>query len=349
MVPAFALFGFISTVSYSSYLYVLHIPSIVESIGLCGLLELFVIHVTDTSDRLRQGFFFQQLEHRSRFKQTKVDDKGSLHWFRVLSFRVYQYPIVTTLTVIIEILAAAFLCEDGKPAKAVKVIVSILTVLTTMSAVLAIVVFYRRLKPQIKPHHGVSRLVAIKALIHVVIFQNFLISIIDQAGALTPTPTMSYGDLLVGIPSSMTCIEMLIFSVLFSWSFRVAPYKGLRPHSCPSEEHLFQGQQYSVPLKTADVKASPLQALIAVVNLADFFRSIRAGFKTIFGKRQDTVNAYSGELGAWPDHGRAPLPHPVHEESGPKYDQRAGRELHVTPPAYDGRNVSPGRVMQTRV
>ena len=42
---------------------------------------------------------------------------------------------------------------------------------------------------------------------------------------ITPTTKFSYVDLTVGLPSLITCAEMLLFAVVFHFVYGVSPYQ----------------------------------------------------------------------------------------------------------------------------
>lgn len=48
--------------------------------------------------------------------------------------------------------------------------------------------------------------------------------ILDIANALKPTPTLTYADLHMGIPSMLSCIEMVPICLLMAWAYPLSPY-----------------------------------------------------------------------------------------------------------------------------
>ena len=51
----------------------------------------------------------------------------------------------------------------------------------------------------------------------------FLILRAEQA--LEPSATMSYADVVIGLPTMITCVQMVPFSLLFLYAYKTEPYQ----------------------------------------------------------------------------------------------------------------------------
>jgi hypothetical protein len=90
-----------------------------------------------------------------------------------------------------------------------------------------VIQFYYQLRVDLAPHRPFLKVCAIKLVIFLSFWQNFMISILTSAtfNVVKPTAKIAYPDLKVGIPSLLICIEMALFAVLHLFAFPWAPYR----------------------------------------------------------------------------------------------------------------------------
>lgn len=76
--------------------------------------------------------------------------------------------------------------------------------------------------PNLKPIH---KLVAIKLVVGLGFIQSLLFWILQSVHVLKETDTLTYADLHYGIPSLLSCLEMVPISFIVFWAYPVGPYK----------------------------------------------------------------------------------------------------------------------------
>lgn len=102
-----------------------------------------------------------------------------------------------------------------------------LTIIHTVSVAIAflrLLQFYKRLRAELRDHHVVPKLVAIKGVVFLSTLQGLVFSILSSTGAVEPGPTLSYDDVYFGIPSILICGEMVLFSLYNFHAYSVKPY-----------------------------------------------------------------------------------------------------------------------------
>lgn len=76
---------------------------------------------------------------------------------------------------------------------------------------------YKEQRPMIK-------LLAFKLVVTLALLQQITFRILEGADALNSTDTLTYADLNVGIPSMLSCIEMVPISLVVVHAYPVTPY-----------------------------------------------------------------------------------------------------------------------------
>ena len=246
MPPAFAICGVLAVTYYPAAPYLIKLPTVWEAIGVASLFELFVLYLVPEDSESKRRAYFDALERIGRFDKQKVHDFGSYRWYKVCSDHiaaarlliycqvirlcVYQFVPFSVLVVIITEAAAPFQCPNGKPAKATKAITSAISIISTLVAVLAIIRFYIRLRPELRKFGAVSKLFGLKSIVGITTLQLFVITIIENQPSLEyGTSTISGGDIASGIPNWLTCLEMMVFTTLYFFAFTSKPVSPSNP------------------------------------------------------------------------------------------------------------------------
>ena len=139
----------------------------------------------------------------------------------------------------------------------------------TLVAVLAIIRFYGRMKPELQHHHALLKMVCFKGLVILTIIPTTLFTSLANYKVFFPTTHISFLDFEVGIPDLIACFLMFVFSISFWWGFSSAPYRQAASNGAK--------------------KATLGRAIMDVVNISDILAGIIFMFKAMnpgsFGKR----------------------------------------------------------------
>ena len=135
-------------------------------------------------------------------------------------------------------------------------------------AIVGTVRLYRRMRPTLKPHKALSKLVCFKLLVAIILLQNLALLALIKVNHYIPTSRASYYDLTRGIPAVLISLEMPLFSFLFLWAFSASSYR----HALAS-----------APLHGPGLaqRRGCGAALVDVLNILDIVRGVGLAGKTL--------------------------------------------------------------------
>ncbi|CAK4031505.1 Hypothetical predicted protein [Lecanosticta acicola] len=214
----FALVCFFEILSYDIAPYIDPLGDLYEAFGLCALFLLYIQFCVPG------GTFDEQT-----FDAVKASDEGtkaSFDWPRITWIFVFQYPIVEVLSIVIleATEAAGTYCVRSLNPKYGHLWEMIISSIGVGAAVLAILRFYGRMKNRMKVRRGLSKLVCFKLIVGIRFLQSTIFSILLGHDIVKPSSTFSYDDLLYGLPSLLTCCEMVFLSLGFWYAYSSTEY-----------------------------------------------------------------------------------------------------------------------------
>lgn len=153
----------------------------------------------------------------------------------------------------------------------------------------------------------------------------------------SPSKTATYNDINFGIPSFMTCIESVIFSLIFHWSFSSSEYQ--------------EGSRLDRFGTGPAARTKSIKAIGDALNLSDIVSGTIVAFQLLFTRVQSRYGAK-----APPQRTRTlrmedqvhlePL---SHQSGSPAYAEMAHAAGMTVPPApMAARDPSPGGPMKAR-
>jgi hypothetical protein len=229
-----------------------------------AMFYLFCTYITPNEDT-REAFFVK-LERQGR-RGTMKHDRGSLRWFYAIWFCVFQVLPARVSTLIATEYFEATACPLSTKLTDSRLAISAVQAVSITMALGAILLFYRRLKADIGKHYCIRKLAVFKGVVGVTTLQTLIFSILQVEKVLTPSETVSYLDITLGVPAMMICCEMLIFSWLFLWPFWPSPYLPSHPMA---KENGYTG------------KHGFWRALLEVVNVWDIISGVFFRYKLLW-------------------------------------------------------------------
>jgi len=125
------------------------------------------------------------------------------------------------LLTLIQFILNGIWCTGSKHLKTATTVINVLNGIQTTICVLAILRFYKLVKPQLSSHKVVFKLFVFKVPIGLQLLQRAIFSGLNNHNTLKPTDTISQADWFYGIPGFITLCEMFIavwfFIPAFSW------------------------------------------------------------------------------------------------------------------------------------
>ncbi|KAF2475427.1 uncharacterized protein BDR25DRAFT_331855 [Lindgomyces ingoldianus] len=173
-------------------------------------------------------------------------------WYAVLQF--IPVSIIIWLATVIS-LAAGTYCSTSNSPHFVHIWTQVIKMIGTTIAIVAILRFYKRMKPSLAPHKVFTKLFAFKGIIGLNVVQSFIFGILVSSNVINPSKYFTYDDLTVGLPSLLLACEMPIFAVLLIFAYSASPYKGQKITS----------------------NKGPIRALVDAFNLLDILSAFVRG------------------------------------------------------------------------
>ena len=281
---AYSIFNLLALVFTMDYQFIEPIAAIYEALTVAALFFLVLEWVCpDGTDREQ---YFDRLELRSR--RGRPLPGGSLQWFQRTWSTVLQYPLSKTLFVIVQIVTQYFqdYCEGSWSPKHAHLYLFIVDILLIGGALGATIRFFRRLVNECGSHHKPRAKVI--SFIGIVAFQfiqnvsqwrttqtlypSFLTDLqiifhLLNSKVFNPSPKTTYNDINFGIASFMTCMEAVLFALIFTWSFSSSEYK--------------DGRQFDRTGGLAQ-RTSTLKAILSALNMSDIVAGSVLAFQLIF-------------------------------------------------------------------
>lgn len=125
--------------------------------------------------------------------------------------------------------------------------------------------------PNLKPIH---KLVAIKLVVGLAFLQQILFWILQSVKALKPTDKLTYGDLHIGIPSLLSCVEMVPISLVIMWAYPVGPYH-LKSSNARRAE---RGEEHEYTPTSYQGGPLGIHAFLSLLNPSDVIKAIFVAF-----------------------------------------------------------------------
>lgn len=147
-----------------------------------------------------------------------------------------------------------------------------------------VIQFYVQLKTELSSHKPFLKVLAIKGVIFLSFWQTMAISVgTGEFDIISPTATLAYPDIAVGIPSLLLCVEMLLFSIMHIWAYPWRPYRQDAP---PIFYPLPNKETNAPPLENVHIPPAGgsigLKALWDALNLWDVIKAFGRGMRWLF-------------------------------------------------------------------
>ncbi|KAI8942171.1 hypothetical protein NX059_000259 [Plenodomus lindquistii] len=249
--------------------------------------------------------------------------RSGLTWFNIVYIGVFQYCLVRPLFTIIAVIAESRgrYCKSSKHPKFASVWVFSVNVISALISMYCLVQFYIQLKSDLARHRPFLKVLSIKLVIFLCLWQNYLIELLTaDNGPWKPTRYIAGPDLRIGLPCIFTCVEMAIFAGLHWMAFSWKPY-GL------SQQHRDVRTIYT---------NGPNQALLQAIYPWDYAKAAARGLRWLFHGvrfRKDDPSYWGQSIAQYEDESKsAPLVRSLSESHaepggyGPKTRNGEGRK-----------------------
>ncbi|KAK5701279.1 hypothetical protein LTR17_022736 [Elasticomyces elasticus] len=221
----YAIFAFLGVCFPMDYQYIEPIAGIYEAFCVAALLLLGIEYVCpDGTDR---EAYFSKLPGRD--KKGEFIEGGSLVWFQRTWAMVLQYPLSKTVLVVIQIVTQIehVYCENSFSPKYAHLYLTLVDYFFVGGALGAAIKFYQRMGRKEKAisidRGSKAKIWSFLGVLVFQILQDIIFGLLNGK-LFEPSAKLTYNDINFGIPAFLTCVESVIFSLLFHWSYSSKEY-----------------------------------------------------------------------------------------------------------------------------
>ncbi|EMC99053.1 hypothetical protein BAUCODRAFT_146038 [Baudoinia panamericana UAMH 10762] len=331
---AYAIFHFLALCFYQDYFYIAPISEVYEGFAVAALFLLMLEYACpDGTDR---EAYFNKLPNQDKKGNTLPG--GSLQWFQRTWSSVLQYPLSKFLLIVVQIITQYFgvYCENSFSPKHAHLWLALLDFLFVGGALGATINFCRRLAKEkaVDPIHGGRW--KVYSFLGIILFQilqgsrgpmltltfNRIVFGILNGKLFSPSPKATYNDINFGIPAFLTCVEAVIFSLIFQWTFR-------------SREYAQRSDRYG---QGPAQRTRTWKAILDALNLSDIIAGTVVAFQLLFIRVSSRYGARSGPRREKAVDGGASMEPLSHRTKVRGYSNVSDFDDQLTPPEETGFN-----------
>ncbi|KAL1874183.1 hypothetical protein Plec18167_006120 [Paecilomyces lecythidis] len=168
----------------------------------------------------------------------------------------------------------------------------VITSLSTSVAVNAILQFYMNMKGYMTEHRPLFKLLAFKLIVGLVLLEKIIFLILTGTKVLKPSASMTYIDVMMGLPTMVICVQMVPLSVLVLFAYSTKPYE------VSNSARTFRPQEYQAVESDCDERTLMsgfqkryqggrwgLRAWLVYLNPLELFRDVKSAYDLIHSAR----------------------------------------------------------------
>ncbi|KAJ5987764.1 hypothetical protein N7481_002974 [Penicillium waksmanii] len=303
--PLYTVYSLLSICFPNAYVYLVGWTKVFQGIALYWFLMLLCDFVTP-NDRHRAEFF-ASLRIPKRYSTTKTTD--GLSWLKVGDssdflraqytwFFVLQYPIVSFILAIAQSITQALgiYCLEGNKANFAHLWAStpgitIIGIISLGMAMINILRFHGNLKSHMQEQKPMMKLLAFKLVVGLefleqrvkpLTIKQIVFMVLDATGTLKPSDTLSYADIIIGLPTLIICLQVVPFAFLFYHAYSIKSYTKMNvKRSGDSQQYLavVNGETGRPRVKRYQGGPLGIYAWLALFNPGELFRDIKSTYK----------------------------------------------------------------------
>ncbi|PPJ59889.1 hypothetical protein CBER1_04923 [Cercospora berteroae] len=134
-----------------------------------------------------------------------------------ISTCVLQFCVIKFLGAIPKIITEAFdvYCKHSMRFKHARSSIFVFEIISLVTAMWTLLNFYKQTELELSAHGPLLKFMAIKLVVFLFYVQSFLFSHLTKYDrAMSPTDSISYPSVAVGIPNTVLCFEMALVSIM---------------------------------------------------------------------------------------------------------------------------------------
>ncbi|CRG91698.1 hypothetical protein PISL3812_08749 [Talaromyces islandicus] len=130
-------------------------------------------------------------------------------------------------------------------------------------------------------HKPMMKLLAFKMVVGLEFLEQIIFMILNATGALKVSDTMTYADIIIGLPTLIICLQVVPFAFFFHFAYSLKPYTTLNvKRVSDSQQYLTEIDSETGSPHVKRYQGGPLgiHAWLALFNPVEFFRDIKSTF-----------------------------------------------------------------------
>ena len=230
--PAYSIYSFLTVLVASAQTSLEPWQDLVEAFAL-GNFFLLLLELISPHEDQRSLFFagmdlptpkdtllpFGNKKKKNSAKPKKPVDP--LVWYRIKWIGIFQYVlssifvgIVTDITV-----ATGSYCSLSYNPKFAHFWMGIIAYISQTICLTAVILFFMACRKGLATHRPLAKIVAFKVVIFFIWASGIIFTILQMAGVMKPTATLTYADVKVGIPTLAELLFMVPVSIFFHYAY----------------------------------------------------------------------------------------------------------------------------------
>lgn len=120
--------------------------------------------------------------------------------------------------------------------------------------------------------------------------------VLDSTGTLKPSPTMSYADTIIGLPTLIICLQVVPFAFLFYYAYSIEPYTTLNVECTTNPQNLVVVDNETGSPSVKRYHGGPLgiYAWLALLNPGELVRDIKTTFNMFRDSNKEKMETGMG-------------------------------------------------------
>ncbi|KAJ5114254.1 hypothetical protein NUU61_000013, partial [Penicillium alfredii] len=286
--PLYTIYSLLSVCFPNAYVYMFGWTKVFQGVALYWFLMLLCDFVVpDDQHRIE---FFASLRIQKGYSRTKITD--GLSWLKYTWFFVLQYPIVTFILAIAQSITQALgiYCLEGRDARFGHLWITVIGIISLGMAMTNILRFHSNFRSYMQEQKPMMKLLAFKLIVGLEFLEQIIFMVLDSTGTLKPSGTLSYADIIIGLPTLIICLQVVPFAFVFYHAYSIKPYTILNvKRDSNSQQYLAVADSETGGPRVKRYQGGPLGAYawLALFNPLEFFRSIKSTFNMFHGSRME--------------------------------------------------------------
>ena len=256
---------------------------------------LLLLQFIGESNTEQRAILMEKEKHKIPFPFCFIRYRPSKPYFlHALKWSVLQYSFLRPAISIAGIITDYYgvLCPSGYSIYYAEVYLDAIDFVSISIALYGLIVFGALCRKQMTGQQPLAKFLSIKGIVMLTFYQGFVFDVLQDYGVIKATDYWTATNVSDGLQALCTCVEMVIFSVIFIWAFPWKQYKALRPVSGGRHTSFWRATFNS--LNYADFV---LEAWAGLVFLCNFIRR-KPGTRASQTTGMNIEAAFSGE-GDW--------------------------------------------------